>query len=378
MKVYLDNGATTKVAKEVVSAMMPWFEVEGNPSSLHSYGRDALEAIEESRMVIAKKLGANTGEIIFTSGGTESDNMAIKGIVSVGDHVITSSIEHPAVRGSCKELEKNGCGVTFLDVDNNGYVDLVQLKESINPKTKLVTIIHGNNEIGTVQNIEEIGRICKDHNVLFHIDAVQSFTKVPIDVSKINVDMISISSHKIHGPKGVGALFVKKGTGPKNLMHGGSQEFKKRPGTENVAGIVGFAKAVSLSNDKDIEKISELRDYLIESLMKISDTFLNGPKDRLCNNVNIGFKHLEGEGILMHLDIEGIAVSTGSACSSHSLEPSHVLIATGLVHADAHGAIRFTLSKYTTKKELDYVIEKVKMVIENLRKFSPLVEKGDF
>ena len=374
----MDNAATTQVALEVAKAMQTYFtKVYGNASSLHTFGRDAKDALEHSREVIAKKINALPEEIIFTSGGTESDNLAIRGIAyNFGKgHIITSKIEHPAVLGMCNKLEKEGFKITYLNVDKEGFVDLEQLKRSITKDTILVSIMHANNEIGTIQDIEAIGRICKEKNIIFHTDAVQSFTKVPIDVKKVNVDLISMSSHKIHGPKGVGALFIRNDLKRKikKQSFGGHQEFDLRAGTENIPGIVGFAKAVEISKEKDIKNMIKLRDKLINGLLEIKNTQLNGSKGRrLCNNVNISFNFIEGESILLQLDMKGIAVSTGSACSSQSLQPSHVLMAIGLKHEVAHGTIRFTLSRYNTEKEIDYTIKAVKKIVENLRKMSPL------
>jgi cysteine desulfurase len=390
MKVYLDNGATTKVADEVVEAMKPYFtEKYGNASSLHSFGTEAREAVEKSRKIIANYLGCDGSEIIFTSGGSESDNLAIKGVAEKGDHIITSKIEHPAVLNVCKFLEKNGVEVTYLKVDKEGLIDLNELKNSIKKNTKLVSIMHANNEIGTIQDIEKIGKICKENKVLFHTDAVQSFSNVKIPIE--NIDMISISGHKIHGPKGVGALFVRKGIKLKQLIIGGSQEFNVRAGTENVPGIVGLGKAVELLKHEkaklsvpqksqgdflgkeDAKKIEKLRDKLIEGVLKIPHSRLNGSKDkRLPNNVNVSFDFVEGEALILRLDDKGIAASTGSACSSHSLEPSHVLLAIGLKPAQAHGSLRLTLSRYTTEKEIDYVLKELPNVVEDLRRISPL------
>jgi len=383
MKVYLDNGATTAVDKEVLKAMIPYFTKEyGNASSLHYAGTDAQKALTDARKKFAEYINASAEEIIFTSGGTESDNLAIQGVIqSIKSkdegkiHIITSTIEHPAVLNTCKIAESWGVEVTYVSVDNEGVIKLDELKSSIKPYTKLITIMHANNEIGTVQPIKEIGEIAREHKILFHTDAVQSLTKEKIDVKDINVDMISFSAHKIHGPKGVGALYVKKGTSIKPIVFGGSQEFKKRPGTENVSGIIGFVKALEVNTEEDIKRMSMLRDKLINGLLKISHSMLNGPKTkRLCNNANVGFEFIEGEGILMHLSERGICVSTGSACSSKSLEPSHVLAAIGLRHEVIHGALRFTLSKYTTEKEIDYTIKSVTAVVKKLRKFSPLKE----
>jgi cysteine desulfurase len=379
MKVYLDNGATTMVDAKVLEAMKPYFTQKyGNASSLHSFGREANEGLEHARNIIAAKIKADPSEIIFTSGGTESDNLAIKGIAYAhkekGNHIITSPIEHPAVTNACKTLEKEGFRITYLNVDKEGFIDLEQLKKEINEKTILVSIMHANNEIGTIQDIDAIGKICRERNVLFHSDAVQSFTKVPIDVTKTNVDLLSFSSHKIHGPKGIGALYIRKGTILRKIQDGGSQEFHRRAGTENVSGAVGFAKAVELSNEKELTQIRKLQQRLITGLKKIPDTQLNGPlgEKRLCNNVNFVFNFIEGEAMLLHLDMKGIAVSTGSACSQRDLKPSHVLTAIGLRPDVAHGSIRFTLSRFNNAKEIDYTIKCVKDVVKNLRAISPL------
>jgi cysteine desulfurase len=378
MKVYLDNGATAMVAPEVIGAMMPYFsEKYGNASSLHTFGREAKEALDKARAIIAQKLNASPEEIIFTSGGTESDNLAIKGIAYAhkdrGNHIITTKIEHPAVLSACATLEKEGFKVTYIDVDKEGIVKLEQLTKAITDKTILVSVMHANNEIGTIQPIKEIGELCRKHKIFFHTDAVQSFTKVPLDVKKVNVGLISLSAHKIHGPKGVGVLFVKKGTKLKKWADGGGHEFRMRAGTENISGIVGFARAAELAGEKQVTQMTKLRDKLIDGLLVIPHTQLNGSRtERLCNNANISFHYVEGESFLMYLDEAGIAVSTGSACSSHSLQPSHVLMALGLKAETAHGAIRFTLSKYTTEEEIEYTIKTVKEVVEKLRKFSPL------
>jgi len=379
MKVYLDNGATTMVDKEVVKAMQPYFtEKFGNASSLHKFGQEAKQALEESRETIAKRINASPEEIIFTSGGTESDNLAIKGVAYAlkdkGNHIITTKIEHHAVERSFKALEKEGFKVTWLDIDKDGFLNIEQLKNSITDKTILVSIIHGNNEIGTIQDIEEIGKMCKEKNVYFHTDAVQSFTKVPIDVKKQYITLASFSAHKIHGPKGIGALYIKKGTKIKKLNDGGSQENNLRAGTENIPYIVGFAKAVELAKEEHCKEMEKLRDYFIEKVEKeIPEVQLNGSrKQRLCNNINITFKYIEGEALLLRLDDKGIAVSTGSACSSRELKPSHVLTAIGVPPAMAHGSIRFTLSRFTTKEELDYTIKNLKEAVQDLRKLSPL------
>jgi len=377
MNTYLDNGATTQVDPEVAKAIQPYLtEIYANASSLHTPGQKAKATLEKARETIAKKINAEPNEIIFTSGGTESDNIALQEIAYTnkdkGNHIITTKIEHHAIEKTCKFLERDGFKITYLDVDKDGFIDLNQLKNAITDKTILVSIIHANNEIGTIQNIEEIGKICK--NIYFHTDAVQSFTKTEIDVKKQNITLASFSAHKIHGPKGIGSLYIKKGTKIHPLMHGGSQENSLRPGTENLPGIIGFAKAVEISKQENNKKMEKLRDYFIEKVEKeIPEVKLNGSrKQRLCNNINITFKYIEGEALLLRLDDKGISVSTGSACSSRELKPSHVLTAIGLKPAIAHGSIRFTLSKYTTKEELDYTLEHLKQAVKDLRKLSPL------
>ena len=382
MRAYLDNGATTMAAPEVVKVVNEYFtDKYGNASSLHRLGQEAKEALENSREIIAKAINAEPKEIIFTSGGSESDNLAIKGAAYAnkdgGNHIITTKIEHHAVENSFESLEKEGFKVTWLNVDKEGFVELEQLKKEITAKTILVSIIHANNEIGTVQDIEKIGRICKEKKVLFHTDAVQSFTKVPIDVKKMNIDLASFSAHKLHGPKGIGALYVKKGTKIKKMIDGGHQENELRAGTENIPGIAGFAKAVELVKEAELKKTAELRDYFIDKVMKeIPETILNGSRTkRLCSNASITFKYIEGEALLLRLDDKGISVSTGSACSSTELKPSHVLTAIGLPAAIAHGTTRFTLSRYTTKEELDYTFNVLKEEVAELRKMSPLWRK---
>jgi len=374
-KVYLDNSATTKVAPEAAKEMQKAMSViYGNPSSIHLFGDAAKALMENARESIAKEINAEPYEIIFTSGGTEADNLAIKGIVEASGkkHIITSKIEHPAVLESCKALEKKGCKITYIPVNRDGLVDPQKIEEAITDDTAIVTIMHANNEIGTIQPIEEIGKICSKFNVPFHTDTVQSFTKIPIDVKKMNLSAASLSAHKIHGPKGIGALYLRKGVKIAKQMHGGHHEYDKRAGTENVPGIVGFSAAATLP--KKTEKIQKLRDYLIKELLKIPDAHLNGLKsNRLCNNVNVRFYGIEGESLLMHLSLAGIAVSTGSACSSQSLEPSHVLLALGLKHEEAHGSIRITLSRYTTKAEIDYALKHIRNAVAKLRKISPLV-----
>ena len=382
MKVYLDHGATTPTDKEVVKAMMPYLTKDfGNASSLHQFGQKSKEALEYSREIIAKKLNAEPKEIIFTGSGSESDNLAIKGVAYAnkdkGNHIITSRIEHPAVLETCKALEKEGFSVTYLNVDKEGFIDLEELKNAITDKTILVSIIHANNEIGVIEPIEEIGNICKEKNILFHTDTVQSFTKVPIDVKKINVDLISLSGHKIHGPKGIGALFIKNGIKIQKIIHGGHQENNKRAGTENIPGIVGFAKAVELANEEHIKYMTKLRDKLIDGLEKVSNNQLNGPRGdkRLCNNVNFSFHFIEGESALLRLDMKGIAISTGSACSSQSLTPSHVLTAIGLKPEIAHGSLRLTLGRENTEQEIDYVLKVLPKIVKELRDISPLTKR---
>jgi len=361
-RIYMDNGATTMVDPLVVKDY-------GNPSSLHSFGTKAREAVESARKVIADKLGAKPQEIVFTSGGTESNNMAIKGIAGLKGkgHIITSSIEHPAVLNTCRQLESKGFKVTYLKVDSEGFVDPLDVEQAIKPDTILVSIMHANNEIGTIQPIKEIHDVCRKHGIPFHTDAVQSFTKTPLSAS--DADLISLSAHKIHGPKGVGALYIHDGLKLEKQNEGGGHEAGRRAGTENVPGIVGFAKAVEISQPPS----KELRDYIIDELLKIPGSRLNGPKNkRLCNNINITFEGVEGESVLLYLDDKGIAVSTGSACSSHSLKPSHVLTAIGLRPEKSHGSIRITTSRFTTREEADYLIKSLKEIIKKLREMNPL------
>jgi cysteine desulfurase len=375
--IYLDNGATTKVDSKVVKRMQEYFsEKYGNASSLHSYGRDAKENLENARKIIAKSIGAKTKEIIFTSGGTESNNLAIKGVALFygKGHIIVSKVEHKCILNSCKWLEGQGFEITYLDVDNEGFIDLEHLKKSIKKDTILVSIIHGNNEIGTINNLEEIGKICRERKVYFHTDACQSYTKTEINVEKQNLDLVTLNSHKIHGPKGVGALFVKEGIKLTPLNHGGGQEGGVRGGTENVAGIIGFAEAVKIASDKNhIKKMERLRNKLIEEILKIPESKLNGSrKNRLCNNLNFSFKKVEGEAIGGYLDQKGITSSTGSACSEASLQPSYVLKSIGLSDELANGSLRLTLSRFTTEEEIDYVAKVLPKIISKLRKFSPL------
>lgn len=385
MKAYLDNGATTRTDPRVLEAMRPYFlERYGNPSSLHEYGREASEALEESRKKIACFLNAQPNEIVFTASGSESDNLALQGAAfankSKGKHIVTSSIEHPAVLNTFKFLEKNGFEVTILPVDTHAVVSLDAVAQAIRKDTILVSVMHANNEVGTIQDINAIARVCKERSVLFHTDAVQSFTKVPIDLKKLPADLLSISAHKIHGPKGVAALYVRSGTRLQPLVYGGVQERGLRAGTENVPGAVGFAKAAELAfgeAGESIPRMTRLRDELIKNVTDcVPDSFLNGhPQSRLCNNAHFRFDFIEGESLLMRLDALGIEGSTGSACSSKSLAPSHVLLAMGLTHVQAHGSLRLTLSRFTTREEVSYAAEKLPGVVEELRKISPLKKR---
>ena len=384
-EIYLDNAATTSLKSEVLEEMMPILkENYGNPSSIYSIGRNARKEVEKSRQTVAEILGANPSEIFFTSGGTESDNWAIRGVAFAQfrkgkNHIITSKIEHHAVLHTVKELEKEGFEATYLDVDKNGFVNPEDVKAAITEKTALVTVMYANNEIGTIQKISEIGKVCHEKGVIFHTDAVQAVGHLEINVKEQNIDLLSLSGHKFHGPKGVGALYVKKGVRILNLMQGGAQESNKRPGTENVAGIVGLAKALEISMQNRQEKNKDLekkRDFLINELLKIKRSRLNGDRiQRLPGNVNISFEGIEGESLLLLLDAAGICASSGSACTSGSLDPSHVLLAIGLVHEVAHGSLRLSLDESTTMEELEYTVSEVKKVVERLRSMSPLWER---
>jgi len=372
--IYLDNAATTRVDDEVVKAMLPYFgEKFGNASSLHLLGREARDAVEKARKTISEFINAEIDEVIFTSSGTESNNLAIKGLAEVNPekkHIITSTIEHPAILEVCKYLKKKGYKIDYIPVDSEGIINLEELKQKINDKTLLVSVMHVNNEIGTVQPIEEIGRICKDKKVLFHVDAVQGLGKLPIDVKKMNIDMLSASAHKINGQKGVGLFYIRKGIKIEPLLHGGKHEKGLRSSTENVPGIVGFEKAVELAKEKmkKIGEIKKLRDDLLEQIFQINGVKLNGSREkRVFNNINVRFDDVEGESLVLMLDKEGIAASTGSACSSHSLTPSHVLLAIGLKEEEAHGSLRLTLPWTITKQEVDYAAEKIKEIVEKLR-----------
>jgi cysteine desulfurase len=383
-KIYLDYAATTPVRKEVVKEMLPYFSDKfGNPSSLHSFGLEAKSAVSNARKTIANVINAEEDEIIFTSGGTESDNLAIKGVVYAnkdkGNHIITSKIEHHAVLNTMKELEKEGFKVTYISVDKYGQVNPKDVENAITDDTILISIMHANNEIGTIQPISEIGKIAKKNDIIFHSDAVQSFCHLPIDVDKFNIDLLSISSHKIGGPKGVGALYIRKGIIIKPLFNGGPHEFNKRAGTENVPGIVGFGKAAEIASKemkKESVRLRRLRDRLIKSVLSsIPGVRLNGhPKNRLPNNINFGFIGVEGEALLLMLDSLGIAASTGSACSSHDLSPSHVLLALDPDPVKAHGSLRITLGYKTKEEEIDYVIKILPGVVEKIRKITPRIE----
>ncbi|MDD5423475.1 MAG: cysteine desulfurase NifS [Candidatus Omnitrophica bacterium] len=384
-KVYLDNNATTRMRAEVLEAMLPYYkDVYGNASSVHEFGRTARRAVDDARQKVADFLGAaSPEEIIFTSGGTEADNLAVKGVAHAlrakGDHIITSAIEHHAVLNTCKFLEKEGYKVTYLKVDKDGVVDLGGLEKAITPKTILITVMYANNEVGTIEPVEEISKIARGKGIYFHTDAVQAAGKIPFGLKTLGVDLASISGHKIYGPKGIGALYIKKGTKITPQMFGGHHEMGKRAGTENVAGIIGLGRAAELSKSEVSEEaktLTELRDRLYKGIAsKIEDVTLNGhPQDRLPNTLNVRFKYLEGEGIILSLDMEGVAVSTGSACTSGSLEPSHVLTAMGIDPAQTQGSIRFSLGKDNMKEDIDYVIETLPPIIKRLRDMSPLFE----
>lgn len=383
--IYLDNNATTKTDEEVVKAMMPYLlENYGNPSSIYKIGRENRKAVEESREKIAEILNCKPDEIYFTSGGSESDNTAIRGIAysykNKGNHIITSKIEHPAVLETCKQLEKEGFEVSYIGVDENGIINLEELKNAIKPTTTLITIMFANNEIGTIEPIGEIGKIAKENDIIFHTDAVQAVGSIKIDVKKLNIDSLSLSAHKFYGPKGIGVLYVRKGIKFNKFINGGHQERNKRAGTENVAGIVGLAKAMELAY-RDLEnhnkKIKELRDCYVEQIKeKIPYIKINGDMEkRLPGNSNISFRFIEGESLLLNLDLKGICASSGSACTSGSLDPSHVLLAIGLPHEIAHGSLRISIGKYNTKEEIDYVVENLVEVVSRLREMSPLWEK---
>ncbi len=383
--IYLDNASSTKVDEKVLKAMLPYFnEKYANASSKHEAGQQIREDVEKSRKIIARVINAKSNEIIFTSGGTESNNLALKSLFFYNkqnntgkNHLITTKIEHASVLETCKWLEQQGAKITYLGVDKEGFVDLKQLESSITKKTFLVSIIHGNNEIGVLQDLEKIGKICKGKKVLFHTDACQSFTKILIDVKKQNLDLVSLNSHKIHGPKGIGALYIKEGIKIIPIIHGGGHEFQMRSGTENVPGIIGFGEAVKIYDKKNIIRMKKLQDKLINSFLKIPNTKLNGPigypeghkEKRLCNNINVSFADISGEEICAYLEKNKIYISVGSACQSHINGSSHVLKALGAKENEINGSIRISLSKYTSEKEVDYFLEKIKKIVERLRKF---------
>ena len=382
--IYLDNAATTRTAPEVVEAMLPYFsEFYGNASTVYEFGGKSKEAVSKAREIIAGALGSKENEIYFTAGGSESDNWALKAAAEAykgkGKHIITSKIEHHAILHTCQWLEQNGYEVTYLDVDEFGVVKLEELKKAIRPDTILISIMFANNEIGTIEPVAEIGKIAREHGVLFHTDAVQAFGQVPINVDELNIDMLSSSGHKLNGPKGIGFLYIRKGVKIRSFLHGGAQERKRRAGTENVPGIVGFGKAVELAlatMQERTERERELRDYLMERVLKeIPFTRVNGDRiSRLPNNVNLCFQFVEGESLLIMLDRKGICGSSGSACTSGSLDPSHVLLAIGLPHEIAHGSLRLTLGADTTREDIDYTVDAIKEIVSQLREMSPLYE----
>lgn len=382
--IYLDNAATTRVLPEVVEAMSPFFtEYYGNPSAIYSFAGRAKEATEAARGILAEGIHAQPDEIYFTGGGSESDNWALKAAAeayaSKGKHIITTTIEHHAILHTCEYLEKHGCEVTYVGVDENGVVRLDELKAAIRPDTILISVMAANNEIGTIQPLKEIGAIAKEHQILFHTDAVQAYGHVPIDVDDMNIDMLSASGHKLHGPKGIGCLYIRKGVKIRSFIHGGAQERNRRAGTHNVPGIVGFGKAAEIAFAGMQERGAyerKLRDHLIQRvLVEIPYTRLNGhPTDRLPNNASFCFRFIEGESMLILLDQNGICGSSGSACTSGSLDPSHVLLAIGLPHEIAHGSLRLTLSEDTKLSDIDYTVDQLKRIIERLRSMSPLYE----
>lgn len=382
--VYLDNAATTKVRPEVVEAMLPYFtEIYGNASAVYDFGQKCKQAIEDARETIGSSIGTRASNIYFTAGGSESDNWALKGVAEVykdkGKHIITTKIEHHAILHTCAYLEQQGYEVTYLDVDADGLVSPEDVKKAIRPDTILISVMFANNEIGTIEPIEEIGAIAHEHGILFHTDAVQAYAQVPIDVEKMHIDLLSASGHKLNGPKGIGFLYIRQGLKLKSFIHGGAQERKRRAGTENVPGIVGLGKAVEIAMatmDERIKKESELRDYLIARIEdEIPFAKLNGHSvKRLPNNINFCFRFIEGESMLIMLDMAGICGSSGSACTSGSLDPSHVLLAIGLPHEIAHGSLRLTLSDEITKEQLDYVVDHLKEIVAKLRSMSPLYE----
>ena len=382
--LYLDNAATTKTAPEVVDAMLPYFtEHYGNPSSVYSFSFGNKEMISKQREAIADTLGASANEIYFTAGGSESDNWALKATAEAyagkGNHIITTKIEHHAILHTAQYLEKRGFEVTYVDVDEDGKVKLDELKAAIRPTTILISVMFANNEIGTIQPIKEIGEIAKEHGILFHTDAVQAYGQLPINVDECHIDMLSASGHKFNGPKGIGFLYIRKGVKIRSFVHGGAQERKRRAGTENVPGIVGIgtaAKRAANTREERVAKETEVRDYLIDRVLKeIPYCRLNGHRtDRLPNNANFSFRFVEGESLLIMLDMKGICASSGSACTSGSLDPSHVLLAIGLPHEIAHGSLRLTINEEITKEDIDYVVDNLKEIVAHLRNMSPLYE----
>ena len=384
MRVYMDNGATTRVTEPVMAAMQPYFcEIYGNPSSVHGFGREARKAVEAARAQVAKAIGAQPREIYFTGCGTEADNWALRGAayanIKKGKHIITTNFEHHAILHTCKQLEKEGFEVTYMPVDHDGLITPEQLEAAIRPDTVLVSVMYANNEVGTIEPIPELAAVAKAHGVLFHTDAVQAIGHVPIDVKAQNIDMLSMSGHKFHAPKGIGALYVRQGVRLERLMQGGVQERGQRPGTENLAGIVGIGKAIELATE-DVEgraeKMAAIRDHMIDRIMKeIPHVQLNGhPTKRMCGNINVSFYFVESESILLHLDFKGIAASSGSACTSGSLDPSHVLLAIGVSHEHANGSVRLSLCEENTLEEADYVVDNLVAIVKRLRDMSPLYE----
>ena len=384
MRVYMDNGATTRVTEPVMAAMQPYFcEIYGNPSSVHGFGREARKAVEAARAQVAKAIGAQPREIYFTGCGTEADNWALRGAayanIKKGKHIITTNFEHHAILHTCKQLEKEGFEVTYMPVDHDGLITPEQLEAAIRPDTVLVSVMYANNEVGTIEPIPELAAVAKAHGVLFHTDAVQVIGHVPIDVKAQNIDMLSMSGHKFHAPKGIGALYVRQGVRLERLMQGGAQERGQRPGTENLAGIVGIGKAIELATE-DVEgraeKMAAIRDHMIDRIMKeIPHVQLNGhPTKRMCGNINVSFYFVESESILLHLDFKGIAASSGSACTSGSLDPSHVLLAIGVSHEHANGSVRLSLCEENTLEEADYVVDNLVAIVKRLRDMSPLYE----
>ena len=382
--IYLDNAATTKTSEEVVAAMLPYFtEYYGNPSSVYEFASESKKAVSNARRTIAETLGAQENEIYFTAGGSEADNWALKATAeayqSKGKHIITTKIEHHAILHTAEYLEKRGFEITYIGVDENGVVKVDELEKAIRPDTILISVMFANNEIGTIQPIKEIGRIAKEHGILFHTDAVQAYAQIPINVDEYNIDMLSVSGHKFGGPKGIGFLYIRKGLKLRSFIHGGAQERKRRAGTENITGIVGIAKAVEIAfatMDERIKHETEVRDYAIKRILaEVPYCRLNGDaQKRVPNNINISFQFIEGESLLIMLDMAGICASSGSACTSGSLDPSHVLLAIGLPHEIAHGSLRMTIGEETTKEDMDYVVDNIKEIVTKLRTMSPLYE----